>query len=85
MALLTLSKESELHDAGNSALTSSVLHRLERNLRLKCACLNHITRNSSLTQLAQIFIDCPYKQRVLIEAQIYVVSIAIKLGPDRTS
>ncbi len=57
MALLTVSKESALTEAGNSTLTSSVFHGLAGNFCL-CACELHVTRHSFLTQLAQKFGAC---------------------------
>lgn len=57
MALLTVSKESTLTKTGNSALTTSVFHKLAGNFCL-CTCLLHATRQSSLTQLAQEFDAC---------------------------
>ena len=57
MALLIVSKESALTDAGNSALTSCVFHGLAGILCL-CSCVLHITRHSSIPQLAQKFGAC---------------------------
>ncbi len=57
MALLTVSKESALTEAGNSTLLSSVFHRLAGNFCL-CARVHHVSRHSSLTQLAQKFSAC---------------------------
>ena len=54
MALNTISKETVLAGAGNSALASSKFHGLEGNFGV-CLCILHITRHSSLSQLAQKF------------------------------
>ena len=54
MALLTVSTESALTEAGNSLLTASVFHGLAANLGF-CACVLHVTRHSRLTRLAQKF------------------------------
>ncbi len=57
MALLTKSKESTLTEAENSVLTSTVFQGLAGNFGL-CACVLHVTRHSSLTQIAQKFDAC---------------------------
>ena len=58
MALLTVSKESVLTEAGDSVLIiSRIFYRLVGNLGL-CACALHITRHSELTHLAQKFGAC---------------------------
>ena len=57
MALLTVSTESALTEAGNSVLTASVFHGLAANLGF-CACVLHVTRHSMLTRLAQKFGAC---------------------------
>ncbi len=57
MALLTKSKESTLTETENSVLTSSIFQGLAENLGL-CACVLHVTRHSSLTQMAQKFDAC---------------------------
>ena len=54
MALLTASTESALTEAGNSLLTASVFHGLAASFGF-CACVLHVTRNSTLTRLAQKF------------------------------
>ena len=54
MALLTVSTESALTEAGNSLLTSSVFHELAGNVCL-LTWVHHDTRQSSLTQLAKKF------------------------------
>ena len=50
MALLTISNESALAEAGNYMLMSSVFHRLAVNFSL-CAYLLHVSRHYVLTQL----------------------------------
>ena len=45
MALLTVSTESALTEAGNYVLTASVFHGLAANLGF-CACVLHVTRHS---------------------------------------
>ena len=57
MALLTVSTESALMEAGNSVLTASVFHRYAANFGF-CACVLHVTRHSTLTRLAQKFGAC---------------------------
>ena len=57
MALLTVSTESALTEAGNSVLTASVFHGLAANFGF-CACVLHVTRHSTLTRLAQKFGAC---------------------------
>ena len=57
MALLTVSTESALTEAGTSVLTASVFHVLAGNFGF-CACVLHITRHSTLTRLAQKFGTC---------------------------
>ena len=64
MALLTVSKESVFVEAGNYALTSSVFYRLAGIFGL-LACVLHVTRHSTLTQLVQN----------------WAVSRAMKIGP----
>ena len=54
MALLTVSTESALTEAGNSVLTASVFHGLAANLGF-CPCILNVTRHSKLTRLAQKF------------------------------
>ena len=58
MALLTVSKESALAEAGNSVYTASVFHGLAANFGF-CACLLHVSRHSTLERLAQ---KAGYKQ-----------------------
>ena len=58
MALLTVSKESALAEAGNSVYTASVFHGLAANFGF-CACLLHVSRHSTLKRLAQ---KAGYKQ-----------------------
>ena len=53
MALLTVSKEVGLAEAGNSALTSSVFHGLAGNFGLVRVHVLHTTRHSTLALLAQ--------------------------------
>ncbi len=57
--LLTVSKESTLTEteAENSMLTSSVFQGLAENFGF-FSCVLHVTRHSSLTQLAQEFDAC---------------------------
>ena len=50
MALLTISKEWTLAEAGNSAYFMG-----QRGVFLFCACVLHVPRHSTLTQLAQKF------------------------------
>ena len=57
MALLTVSKESALAEAGNSVLSSSVFSGLAGNFGL-CACILHVAKHSTLTLLAQKFGAC---------------------------
>ena len=57
MALLTVSTESALTEAGNSMLTASVFHGLAGNFGF-CAFVLHITRHSTLTRLAPKFNAC---------------------------
>ena len=57
MGLLTISEESALAEAGNSARTASVFHGLAGNLHL-CLCELHVTKHSLLTLLAQKFGGC---------------------------
>ncbi len=57
MNLLTVSKESTLTEAENSVFTSSTFQGLAENFGL-CACVLHVTRYSSLTQIAQKFDVC---------------------------
>ena len=57
MALVTVSTESALSEAGNSVLTASVFHRLAANFGL-CAGVLRVTRHSTLTSLAQKFGTC---------------------------
>ena len=57
MALLTVSTESALTEAGNSVLTASIVHGLAANLGF-CVCVLHITRHSSLTRLVHKFGAC---------------------------
>ena len=54
MALLTLSTESALMEAGKSVLKASVFHGLVASFGY-CACILNITRHSTLTRLAQKF------------------------------
>ena len=64
------SKVLALTEAGNSALMSSVFHRLAGNFGL-CMCRLQASRLSSLTKLAQKFSSCPAR--------------AMKLGPEHES
>ncbi len=59
MDLLAVSKESALTEAGNSALTSSVIHRLAGSFYL-CACVLNVIGLGILrcTQQAQEFGAC---------------------------
>ena len=57
MALLTVSRESALTEAGITLLTASVFHGLAVNLGF-CACVLHVTRPSTLTWLAKKFGAC---------------------------
>ena len=54
MALLTVSKESTLAEAGNSVLTSSMIPGLAGNVGFS-ACALHVTMHSTFTQLVQTF------------------------------
>ena len=49
MALLTVSTESALAEAGNSVLTARVFHGLAANFGF-CACILYVTRHSTLTR-----------------------------------
>ena len=57
MALLIVSTESALTEAGNSVLTASVFYGLAANVGF-CACVLHVTRHATLTRLAQKFGAC---------------------------
>ena len=57
MALHTVSIESALTEAGNSVLSASVFHRLAANFGF-CVCILRVTRQSTLTRLAQKFGAC---------------------------
>ena len=57
MALLTVSTESALTEAGNSVLTASVFHGLSANFGF-CAGVLQVSRHSTLTRLAQKFGAC---------------------------
>ena len=57
MALLTVSTESALTEAGNSVLTASVFHGLVANFGFS-ACVLPVTRHSALTRRAQKFGAC---------------------------
>ena len=52
MALLTVSTESALTEAGMSVLRSSVFHGYAVNFGF-CPCILHVTKHSTLTRLAQ--------------------------------
>ena len=54
MALLTVSIESVLMEAGNSVLAASVFQGLAAKFGL-CAWVFHVTRHFTLTRLAQKF------------------------------
>ena len=54
MALLTVSTESALTEAGNYVLTASIFHGLEKNFGF-CACVLHFSRHSMLTRLVLKF------------------------------
>ena len=79
MALLTVSKESALTEAGNSVLMASVFHRLAANFGF-CACVLHVTRHSTLTRLAQKFGACTCGEKWPL-AKNSAVNRAMKLGP----
>ncbi len=85
MALLTVSNKSALTEAGNFALTSSIFHGFSRDILLVylCTCVLHVTRHSSLTQLAQKFGTCPVSEEWWLLAQNSSVSRARKLGPGQ--
>ena len=57
MALLTVSTESALTEAGNSVLMASVFHGLVANFGF-CAWVLRVTRHCTLTRLAQKFGAC---------------------------
>ena len=57
MALLIVSTESALTEAGNSVLTASVFHGLVANFGFS-ACVLPVTRHSALTRRAQKFGAC---------------------------
>ena len=57
MALLSVSTESALTEAGNSVLKASVFHGLAANFGFY-ACVLHNTRHLMLTRLAQKFGAC---------------------------
>ena len=50
MALLTVSIELALTEAGNFVLTASVFHGLAANF-VFCVCVLHVTRHFTLTRL----------------------------------
>ena len=86
MALLIVSKESELTETGNSALTPSVFPRLGRNVG-SCACILHVTRHSTLTQLqinlelaAQVE-NCDRKWRIVIVSAEFGSKQRHEIGP----
>ena len=54
MALLTVSTELALAEAGNSVLMASIFHGLATNFGF-CPCLLIVTRHSTFTRLAQKF------------------------------
>ncbi len=56
MALLTVSIESPLAEAGNSIYVKCISQ--VRHFCL-CVCVLHVPRNASLIQLAQKFGSCP--------------------------
>ena len=63
---------------------SRVFHGLAGNFGL-CPCVLHVTRYSTLEQLAQKFGACTYKQRTAIVRSAEFVgklSLAMKLSPD---
>ena len=68
MALLTVTKELALAEAGKSAFMSSVFHRLAGNSCL-CTCVLHLTTHSMLAQVAQKFCACRAKRMVIISAE----------------
>ena len=57
MALLTVSTELALTEAGNFMLTASLFHGLVANFGF-CACVLNVTRHSKLSRLAQKFDAC---------------------------
>ena len=77
MALLTVSNELALAEAGNSALTSSVFHGYAGNFGL-CACLLHV-RHSMLTQLAQfgkkVIVNRAWNRALVESTFIYILVV----------
>ena len=76
MALLTISKELALTEAGNSVLMSSVFHRLAGNFGF-CVCVLHVTRHSTLSQLALV----RKRRMVIVSAEFGGKQNHVKLGP----
>ena len=71
MALLTVSTESVLTEAGNYVLTASAFHGLAANFGF-CACVLHVTRHSTLARLA--------RDSALAEAQNSVLTASVFHG-----
>ncbi len=69
MALLTVSKESALLEAGNSALMSGVFHGLAGNFCL-CACVLHAVWHSLLTVSAEIWRLHSEWRMVIVSAEL---------------
>ena len=66
MALLTVSTEFALTEAGNYVLTASVFHGLAANFGF-CACVLHVTRHSTLMASTEI-------RRLHVKQGIVIVS-----------
>ena len=80
MALLTVSTESALTEAGYFVLTGSVFHRLVANFGF-CACVLHVTWHSTLTRLAKEIRRLHVSGESWSETQNLALSRAMKLGP----
>ncbi len=79
MALLTLCKESVLTEADVKHIS-----RISRKFVL-VPCILHVTRHSSLTQLAQKFYACTVNGEWWKQVQNSALSRAMKLGPVHES
>ena len=79
MAPLTVSKESMLMEAGNFVLRSSVFHELAGNFGF-FACVLHVTRHSTLTQLAQK-LALARKWKIVIVSAEFNSSESHEIGP----
>ena len=84
MALLTVSTESALTEAGNSVLTASVFHRYATHFGFR-VCILNVTMHSALTRLSQKF----WRLHVSGESSIVSAECSGKqsheIGPCRVS